>query len=239
MKPAIYLIIFIVLLFQSCSKNGDNSVSHLTPEQKQIQTHILNLQESCYSLFEQYIEEMDTTTAIDSLVKIIKKDTEVKSVESNIQGILIKNKSGIWGGLFIDAEMHPEIQEIDLESDLDIYGIKSTKQPVIATNKDAVVPSNKKVRILCTVYDEFYHYKLKFYDSLQKFFPKAGYQVVQFDKNDEVTVEKMKNIDDAGIVIIDTHGWAVSYSKDDDDFDEIFISTGEEINDQTSADYWS
>jgi len=72
------------------------------------------------------------------------------SVESSIQGILIKYKSGIWGGLFIESEMHPEIQEIDLESGLDIYGIKSTKQPVIATTKDLVVPPNKNVRIFCS-----------------------------------------------------------------------------------------
>ena len=107
-KLLLYFPLLIInILFYSCSNKDtitDPINNNNTPGIIQRINLIDKLQNDNDQLLTELLKKMSKDKAVDSIVNIIKKDTSVSYCEKNTQGIMIKYKSGIKGGIFLDAE---------------------------------------------------------------------------------------------------------------------------------------
>ena len=104
----------VLFLFNSCNKEDDTSIPPAPPVEE-VNEVVINPQEERYDLFTDLVTTMDTASAIDSVLTLFLQDPNVSWAVSGRQGIAVKYKNGIRGGIFIDPLRHPEITDIDLK----------------------------------------------------------------------------------------------------------------------------
>jgi len=220
-KTCLLLSLMFSLLYVGCSKDEPSpSEPASDAEAEKVYNEVVKPQEDNYNLLIDLFSQMDTLSAMDSILKVFLKDPSVDWGEVGAQGIAIQYKSGIRGGLFINP-LRGEL-EAALSSD------KSDQNNAISDDVQKVVPGSKKTIFLNASYSgSFIHWTDQIVEKCKDRFPLAGYQAPLIYKNEEVNIEKFMNLEDYGIVRFDSHGWAWPSS---DKLTDVYIVTGE---------YWS
>ncbi len=148
MKKFLLLLLFLVLttLF-GCSE--DSPISDLTPKDDvDMINNSIKIHEDNYSSLIKLLNVMDTTSAKDSIVKVIEADTSVNWAESNSQGIVIQYNSGMRGGIILDFEDDP------LGTDPPGFNLTNNNSLNKGSQSNYTIPFNKRTVLINPHYYE-------------------------------------------------------------------------------------
>ncbi|MCX6149711.1 MAG: PKD domain-containing protein [Ignavibacteriales bacterium] len=223
MKKRIFIFIFAIVLvaFSSCKKD-DNGVQP-TENEPTFTDNIKTLQDKEDDLLSTLLAVQDTASALDSVLKVFLKDTTVLSGEVNSQGIAIKYKNGIIGGIFIDPE-----DGQPLKSNL----LKTIS--LIPADINSFSPTSKKTIFINPHYSDRLNEANQILNLYNTIFPKIGYNPPLTFLDNTATIDVMTNLEGYGIIHIYSHGWAYPKKKS---ITNVYLMTGEEVNSVTNKKY--
>jgi len=204
------------------------SGSTLTPEQEAIIFHVTSLQDSAYRLYARLETEMGPTAAADSVLRFFLADTGVQFAVGGDHGINVDYKSGIWGGLFLDM--------LDAAGGPEPPGKQLKPLPTeTGARHPGAIPVPRKTVFLNPHYGTRSSYSDMLISRLNDCFPKAGYAKPGIFLDDRATVDEFASLAGSGIVHIYSHAIP---RPDKDYIDEVFVMTGERLNNATTSKYW-
>jgi hypothetical protein len=223
MKNRILLIVisFITLFSFQCKKGDDGA--GLVPDAPTITDNIKTIQENGDNLITSLLAVKDTATALDSVLKVILKDINVLSGEVTSQGISIKYKNGIIGGILINPE-----DGVSLEGD------QKGMVPLIPLNKSSYTPTSKKTIFVNPSYTSRQSQANQILNLYNIIFPRAGYNPPVKLLDNAATIDAMTNLAGYGVVHIYSHGWAYPKKRN---ITEVYLMTGETVNATTNKKY--
>ncbi|MFH0734511.1 MAG: FISUMP domain-containing protein [bacterium] len=223
MKTILKIITFciLILLFFQCSKN-DNGVQN-PPNEPTITDKITTVQNTGDNLLISLLAVKDTASALDSVLKVFLKDTTVLSGSVTSQGITIKYKNGIIGGILINPEDGLPLEQNSLY-----------KTPLIPADINSYSPTSKKTIFINPSYEERQSYANGIINLYNSIFPRIGYNPPTTVLGNAATIEVMTNLSGYGIIHIYSHGWAY---PDKYHIYEIYLMTGEDVNATTNKKY--
>ncbi len=228
-------LLCLIILFVSCNKDKNSSPS-LTPVQREMQNNVLNLQQINYDLLVDLQDQTDSLSAIDSVVNMFLADTTVEWAKSNSQGIIVQYKSGIKGGIMLNSERYtgidPEIDEAPVASKTMDVNFKTGKGK---STVKLIVPPTERTLFICPIYKEFSLPADIIMDQHDEQFIKTHYWIPERDLDDHASLEKFTFLENYGVIIIYSHGLAW---PDNDLILEVYLMTGEIVNELTSSRYW-
>ena len=149
---------------------------------------VINPQEERYDLFTDLVTTMDTASAIDSVLTLFLQDPNVSWAVSGRQGIAVKYKNGIRGGIFIDPLRHPEITDIDLKD-----AIKNTSNTIALKNTEKTIPGSKKAVFIAPTYTEFLDFSDVMVESYNECLPKIGFEPMVVIKDHGASLDQFKS----------------------------------------------
>ncbi|RJP64515.1 MAG: PKD domain-containing protein [Ignavibacteriales bacterium] len=215
------LILAMFFIFSSCNKD-DNGVQP-TENEPTFTDNIKAMQEKGDNLLSTLLAVKDTASALDSVLKVFLKDTTVLTGEVNSQGIAIKYKNGIIGGIFIVPEDGEPLRKSTFE--------KTSLNPA---DPDSYSPTNKKTIFVNPHYAERQPQANSIINLYNAIFPRIGYNPPITLLGEAATVDAMLNLSGYGIVHIYSHGWAYPSKWN---ITEVYLLTGEEVNAATNEKY--
>ena len=247
-KAKTYVLVLLVcigigVLLTSCPPPGDTEADIAYA---MVEKAIIAPQIESYQLFEQLLDEMDTTEALKSVKEHIMQDTMVEDCYSGSQGIWIDYKDGYRGGLFIDPLYRTGDESEDnvvlsrrKPGDLS-EGAKDSRQANQTVRHAAgnyVTPGSKKTLMICSSYDNSIESRKKEVDQMLSNY-NDRLPAVKFDppiliSNDQVTVDLFKKLTGYGIIHFTCHGMAWPDTKD---IQKVYMQTGESFSKQTFKD---
>ena len=219
MKKIFLLLSFtFCLFFAGCSEDDSSPAEPVSKvEAEKVYNEVVKPQEDNYNLLMNLFTQMDTVSAMDSVLKVFLEDPLIDWGVAGEQGIAIQYKSGIRGGLFIDTKDGTKGKAFQP------HHFGTIGEEVSEAQK--VIPGSKKTIILTTCYSGSFIYWIdQIIENCNDRFPFAGYQQPLIYKNEEVNFEKFKNLDNYGIIRFDSHGWAWPNKHN---IEEVYIMTGE------------
>jgi len=219
------LIILFILIAIGCTENDTPTEPANNDEAEKIYNDIVLPQEANYGLLTNMLTEIDTLSALDSVLSIFMKDTLVEQGEITAQGIWIKYRSGVIGGLLIDPKDGPDSLGIQLNKNFESYSSNINKN---------IVPSSKRTTFINPIYSDRKTWSDLMIGNYNDRFPTAGYQKPEIYNNSAATVAKFANLSDYGIIHISSHGFA---APNEDNIVEVYLMTGEAYNETTSKEY--
>lgn len=220
----IFILILILSLFILTSCKDEPTAPEAEDNIELTQKHIVDLQSNSSDLFSSLLSQMDTVSAKDSILKVFLKDTSGQSGMVTEQGIVVKYKSGILGGLLIDPQDYPEMDSV--EYSLPFNKITPNNFYKLGVNK------SKATILLNPHYFERQKYTNKIIDYYNVVFPQVGYKQPEIFLNDEVTLDRLTQLSNYGIVHLYSHGMHFELS------DEVYFLTCETVNLSTTTKYW-
>lgn len=166
-------------------------------------------------LFLQLTTQIDTSQALDSIVKLIQKDdTCVDSAWLNSQGIAIEYQNCMRGGIMVRAE--------------DVFSVGSDLAPKVSSPATGmaggeVKPGSTETLLLCPIYSDRKTYVNDFIETAEGYLSKAGYS--EFDKylDSNCGLDRFGQLDGYGIIQIYSHSFAWPRK---DDISEIYVMSG-------------
>ena len=213
----IIISLFILLQF-GCSKK-DNPAGP-SPETGTVDP--VTIQASADSLLNVLLTKIDSTKAKDSLVAILLKRSDVKTASAGDQGVAVEYTNGVRGFILMDADDNPS-------------GIKLPKINLNGGNKIlTVTPANSNTIILNPHYSERKIYADWIENRLDNIVPQWGFSKTEFVTGGDVTIDRMTQLSNYGIVYIYSHG--IAYPKKKVIY-EIYLYLGEIRNAQSDAKY--
>lgn len=222
MKYSYYLSIFLFIVLFGCKKEENSVESTDTPTL--VTDKIKNLQNKNDSLLTTFLAANDTISALNSLLKVILKDSTVAGGYVSSQGISISYKNGSKGGILLNFEDgYPSLN-------------KQAYTPLIPANSKSYSPSSKKTIFINPHYLERTSFANSMINLENTLFPKNGYNPPITVLGNAATVDVMTNLSGYGIVHIYSHGWAWPDKKN---IAEVYLLTGETENEVTSQKYQS
>ena len=221
----ILFILPFLLWMAGCSKD-EPTQSKSNNDVKNKVAGVVAYQDSIDLQLSRLFTEMDTTAALDSLRKVILADGDVESADVTEQGVLIEYKSGIIGGIFVDPQDDPDGTVFNIDK-------KSGNESLL--HKVSVdTPSSVKTVFVNPHYTERVGYANAILELYNTEFPMLGYEAPDTYLDDAATVDVLANLGQYGIVHVYSHGFR--YMKNGQ-LVEIFLMTGESVNDVTTAKY--
>jgi hypothetical protein len=103
-KKQIFVVIAIVISLSQIQCKKDNPIAPPVFNNPNIADNIISLQDKIDDLLSALLANKDTVSALDSVLKVMLKDSTVASGVVSSQGISILYKNGIKGGIMIDPE---------------------------------------------------------------------------------------------------------------------------------------
>jgi len=209
--------VIVVFLLNGCTKEENPIDSGNDQFVQEIQSIIIQSQESHYANFENMLLQMDTVQAIDSIANLISLDENVDWVETSAQGIAILYKNGIKGGLFINPK--------DIgTTPLSYPRKKISSHELDRLNIENVIPVYKKVVLINPHYSERMTYTEELITKYNDWFPEAGYETPIIYKGSQATLDLFASLSNFGVIHIYSHGWAW---PDENTMTDVYLQTGE------------
>ncbi len=224
--------LYICLIFlSSCSK--------LTSEQEEMINEVNYIQETAYETITSIISESkDTIEALETALIEIQNNVIVEWAVINEQGISIQYKSGIRGGIIISDNDFPEanvnINPPPLKSTV-LIKIDSSSHSLKSASTYKNIPVSKKTVLINPHYADREEYTLNIISREDYNFSLCGYLELEQYLNNDATVEIFTQLDEYGFVHLYSHGYA--WPKESN-ITNVYIMTGEEINNTTTKKYW-
>lgn len=210
----------MLLLMPSCKKDQDP----FTDDSQKTYDAVIGLQNKSLQKFNELLTTLDTTGAKESVASWFRGDASVGWAKVTAQGVMVKYKSGICGGLVVDYQRKTEIgqplNEKDQTSDHQI--------PFKLTSK-------KKAVILAAFYDSWSSWANYQKTNWDVQLARDGFPSTEIITNESVTLDKLTTLNEYGIIDFNTHGiiWPAGNAVDD-----IAMLTYEKENNSTAKKYW-
>ncbi len=227
----VFILFFAASILFSCEKD-DNKQEKLNSEQSRLQSHVVKLQQSGYDLMMELEGEMDSLAIIDSLISFVSSDTAVEWVQDNGQGIVIQYKSGIKGGILINPLR--DTGYVDVIYVEVLLGQNDAENRLKATAPPRL-PANNKVLYISPAYHEFKNNEDFLLGKIGKALKRTEFKPPEKILDEAATLERFVQLDDYGIVFISSHGLAWPEMNK---ITEVYLMTGEVVNEYTSKAYW-
>ncbi len=233
-KILLYGALYCVLLFLfGCSQDSTLFQSEEETFSQEIYSHVVNSLESSYNILDNLLLIQDTTSALDSIVKIFLSDTSVQWAVANSQGISIQYKNGIRSGILLNPRDYPHV--------VDTVGLIHKKiENIQSVDKNAsrkYLPNSRKTVFI----NPHYYERKKYADSLlyfyNKWFPNTSLNKPEYYLHNDASVNRFASLSDYGIIHIYSHG--VFFTGTHGELMDVYLLTGEEVNSNTAKEYWS
>ncbi|HEX7411005.1 MAG TPA: hypothetical protein VF298_02570 [Bacteroidales bacterium] len=229
-KVLAYLLILCGILFllfvPSCKKDKKEETSSFDEAAQQSYQAAMNLQSQSLQVFNGYLSTQDTAAAKASLAAWFGSDAAVEWAKVSAQGVTVKYKNGICGGLILDLQRdRGEVKALKSERPDIPVNIKSLKN----------LPSRKKVAILAAFYNDFAEEVDNEENNWQPDFAYDGFTSTQTIKNGDVTLDLLTALNGYGVIDFNTHGvvW-----PDEVNTEEVFMVTHQAALTTTTKKYW-
>jgi hypothetical protein len=186
------------------------------------------LQESTYAVLTDLLAVMDTSAALDSVVRVFRADALVESAGTNSQGIYVEYTSGTRGGIILDYRE----DSLGTTPALEIAQRPAGGFPRLATE---VVPADERTVILNPHYLDRENYTRDILDCYDALLPTVGFLEPERYFLQECTLNKYTFLEHYGIIHFYSHGWAWPWEHN---IQTVYLMTGEEVNDATTNLFW-
>ncbi|MBN2215272.1 MAG: hypothetical protein JW723_13625 [Bacteroidales bacterium] len=215
----------LLLVMSGCSKDDDPFGSESFYDTEKINEVIIKPQEDRYELFEELVSTMDKESAIDSVLHVFLLDTNVLTATAGEQGITVRYKNGLLGGIMVDPMDNPDNEEPFLTFLNDL--MKKRKSTEDLNNSQNTVPGSKKAIFLNPSYWE----RSKYADPLISNY-NVRLQNIEFEqpavyKNQEATLDRFASLSDYGLIHIYSHGMAWPSTNK---IDSVYLLTGQQAS---------
>jgi hypothetical protein len=188
-------------------------------------TDISELQQHYGELLVDMIAELDSSTAKDSVTKLVLMNKEiVESAIANSQGVAVKYRDGQRGGIMIDPE--------DMAGSAPDAAARFHKAQIALDT--VYVPRSHHSIFLCPIFSERRAYAEQIIQSANESLPKTGFGPFDILADDSCGIDKFKDVDDCGIVHIYSHSFAWPRK---DSIEEVYLMTGDTLTEDLSAKY--
>jgi hypothetical protein len=225
------LLVFISFLFTNCPETSDSD--YPDDVRAAIQT-VTSSQEDYFNTFSELLQKTDTSSAKDSITKLLLSDPDVEWAVPNITGINIQYKSGIKGGLFLGSRGENDGE--DNLADIVFARNRTSAGNLKSTLTDAYnVPPTKRTAIICPVYYEFEPAVDTLAEHHDRQFKRTDFWQPELEYGSHASVEKFTFLQKYGVIILYSHGcpW-----PSDKNIKEVYLQTGELVNGGTNSRYW-
>jgi len=226
-----WITVAILLAFTLGGCSSEDSASppatpNYTPEE--IQEMIIQTQDENDMVLGDLLEAgMDTVAAMDSVLVRFLEDPDVAWGEVGGQGIAVRYANGMIGGIFVDPADDPE-------SDLEFPD--PDPGPALPGKTSAADPELSRAILLSAHYHERAQYTDAIIGAYDWRLGAAGFDTLQFYKNNEVTLDALTHLTGYRIVHFYSHGWAWPSS---DNIEEVYLMTGEYWTAESHLKYWN
>ena len=219
MKRIIPLFSLSVIIFLGCSNEESPTETNSTLDTELVYEQVVTPQENNYNLLENLLNEMDTLSAMDSVLNVFLQDSLIEWGKADEQGIAIQYKSGIRGGIFFNPLDIPD-------SGGTITSNYNNSKISKRNNSNNITPNSKKTIFINPHYSypERKKWADQIIDDYNDWFPAAGYQKPIIYKDGDATLQRFEELNGYGVIHIYSHGWAWP-SKND--VKEVYLMTGE------------
>ncbi len=212
---ALFFAFVIALAWQGCNQDEDNNPpNNLNKEDWQSMEPLFSMQEEGNDMFSNYLLTQDTVAAINSLAEWFASDPDVEWAQPGMQGVMVKYKSGLRGGILVDG-----LKGEDLPGTPGPEWYKNKlSEPLLKS-----VPSKKKMIVLDPTFLEFVKAAVlifgNYYEKYQNVF-----QEMAEKKDEDCTLDAFTNLDEYGYIHIMSHGIPWPYY---DSYEKVYLMTGE------------
>jgi hypothetical protein len=222
----ILISVFFLVLSPSCKKDKAEVKDNFDEAAQQSYQAAMTLQSQSPDVFNGYLTTQDTATAKVSLAAWFSSNATVAWAKVSLQGVTVKYKNGICGGLMIDLQR-------------DRGDVKASKAGVVdipaGTRSLKNLPSRKKVAILAAFYTDFAEEVDNEAENWQPDFAYDNFTSTQILKNDDVTLDLLAALNGYGVIDFNTHGVAW---PDEVNTEEVFMLTHQAASTATTKKYW-
>ncbi|MFO7658525.1 MAG: hypothetical protein R6W78_15815 [Bacteroidales bacterium] len=209
----------LLYVMGSCSKDDDPYGDGSFFDEVKINEVIILPQEERYELYKDLVSKMDKLSAIDSVLQVFRSDTNVLTATAGEQGITVRYKNGINGGIMVDPMDNP-----DNEEPLFTYSMKQYKSTRDITISQNIVPGSKKTVFLNPSYWERSEYADPLIANYKKCLQEIGFEQPVVYKNEEASLERFTGLSNFGLIHIYSHGMAWPSTNK---IDTVYLLTGQ------------
>lgn len=221
------LFVVSLIFFTTCKTDDPKPGGEWSDEDKESYNQVLNVQDWIAQNLNGWFQTMDSLDAINEAYQSFRNSEIVSSATINSQGIAVQYANGIRGGIFLN----PMDEGIEKSSELLLNGLDDDNSVRLKS-----VINQRKMILINPHYDERKYYTDQIYPISQSNLNRVGIDLSAIYKNAEATVDRFTELSGYGIIQIYSHGMA--YPKDTD-IEEVFLLTGETVNNNTSKKYWN
>jgi hypothetical protein len=224
MKKLFSFILLLVICFSACKKNNEEN-KKWSDEEKASYNNVVNLQKQAAINYHTWIKTMDSLEVINKMKEFFLSDPSVQSATICSQGISVKYKNGMGGGLFLDPEDDPHMK----------LKLKAIHKACYTPSQPEHLVNRRNAILINPHYNDRYELTDKLIAMYDTALPKAGFNPLMYYVNDEADVDLFTKLSGYGIIHVYTHGfaWPSKYELKD-----VYIMTGEDENIETGEKYW-
>lgn len=227
------LIIFALSLFliissffwTACSKTDEEEEAWSSDEQEAY-AELLNLQDEIANNLDTWFLSMDSLDAINLAQQSFANAPSVTEATINNKGIAVQYANGMRGGLFLKGKLFDYKKSTALNPLAD--DIRE------ASNLKSIVNGRRMLQ-LDAAYSQFSYYTDQVHNINNSNLSRVGISITDYYKDSEVTVDRLTQLGDYGIIDMSGHG--IAWPKESY-ISEIYFLTGETVNANTSKKYW-
>jgi hypothetical protein len=226
MKKYLFLMLFVAVLFSSCTKTDSSDPEAMTPEDETAYGNIVALQEQASANFETWLITSDTATALEQVQQFFASNATVTRATLGNQGVAVEYVNGTAGGLFLKPMDEP-----------DEGFLKGANLPPVppgpGTPKSIV--NLKKAIFLNPSYWERSFYADWILQHYNYYLPWVGFSLQSVFKNQEASLDRFAGLAGHGMIHVYSHGWAY---PEETNIREIYLMTGEVASLDATKKYW-
>jgi hypothetical protein len=223
MKKLTFFILTLTVLLFSCKKDNNNNWSE---EDKVYYNNVITLQETAYENYTTWLMTMDSLEAINQLQQFFLADSSVTFATIGSQGIAVQYSNGMRGGIFIN----PDDEFGEDEPDMELL----PKMASSGLNEKSFVNSKKAIFLNPSYWDRMDNAN-GVIASYNLNLPRAGFSLQKIYKGMDASVDRFTELKGFGLIHIYSHGWPW---PDNEDIADVYMMTGEKVNETTTPKYW-
>jgi hypothetical protein len=223
MKKATCLILTLTILLFACKKNDNDNWSE---EDRVYYNNVIALQETGYENYTTWLQTMDSLEAINLLQQFFLADSSVTFATIGTQGIAVQYSNGMRGGIFINPDDEFGEDSLDIE-----LPIKMTTSDI---NEKSLVNSKKAIFLNPSYWDRMDNAN-SIVASYNTNLPRAGFSLQKIYKGIDASVDRFTELKGFGLIHVYSHGWPW---PDNENISDVYMMTGEKINETTTPKYW-
>jgi len=218
--------IFLLLFTASCKKDKNDEDGGFDAAAQKSYEAVITLQDQSLQQFNGYLQTQDTAQAKESVATWFRSDASVEWATVTIQGVMVKYKNGMCGGLIVDF-----LRKAD-------NGKSHKSTPTSYTGSNQIIsklPSKKKAIILAAFYDSWSQSVEYQKNNWDIHLAMDGFSSTEKVTNGSVTLDKLTTLNEYGVIDFNTHGviWPNGNMIQD-----IVMLTHEVSNIASAKKYW-